>query len=89
MIIRKIRITYFKSGKFHVVTLKFWVFYMITKTFRKIHAVTLRFTKLFHHDFFAYKTLANVYLKALRLLYAYLCDSPFQIPSVLTFSPTT
>ena len=44
----------------------------------------MRFTKLFHHDFYAYKTLANVNFEA-SSLYAYICDSPFQMPSIFNF----
>ena len=41
---------------------------------------------MFYRDLFAHKILANVNFKTLRLLYAYLYDSPFQIPSISTFS---
>ena len=49
------------------------------KNLKKIQAVALRFTKVFHRDLFTHKTLANINFKALRLLYAYLYDSPFQM----------
>ena len=49
-----------------MVTLRFWVFHIVIKTFKKIYAVTLRFTKLIHCDLFAHKTLSNVNFKACK-----------------------